>query len=236
MVTLHVRVRAAEGICPRCGTSSGRVHGRYVRRLFDAALGGVTTVLAMMVRRFKCLNVACPVVTFAEQVAGLTSPHARFTGLLRTMLSAIAVRLAARAGARLAHLLGLPVAKDTLLRLVRAAPDPQVETARVVAIDDFSLRKRTSYATIVVDLEARRPIEVLQGREADPVAAWLATHPEIEIISRDRAKAYAEAARAGAPQPRQVVDRWHLWRVRREALIDRVEVRDLRRCPVAAGR
>ncbi|WP_206062371.1 transposase, partial [Nonomuraea basaltis] len=164
-----------------------RVHGRYVRRLADIALGGVQTVLALTVRRFKCVNTGCTAVTFAEQVAGLTSPHARFTPLLRTALTSVAIAMAVRAGVRLAARLGLRVAKDTLLRLVRAAPEPAVEAVRVVAVDDFALRRRATYATIIVDLEARRPIDVLKGREAEPVAAWLAAHPEIEVVCRDRA-------------------------------------------------
>lgn len=36
-----------------------------------------------MVRRFKCHNLQCPAVTFAEQIEGLTSPHARYMPLLR---------------------------------------------------------------------------------------------------------------------------------------------------------
>jgi transposase len=210
MVTLHARVRAAEGICPRCGAVSGRVHGRYLRRLADAAIGGVRAVLALVVRRFKCVNVECGTVTFAEQVAGLTSPHARYTPLLRGMLASISVSLAARPGARLAGRLGLPVAKDTLLRMVRALPEQPVGQVRVVAVDDFALRKREHYATIIVDLESRRPIEVLRGRESGPLADWLSRHPGIEFVCRDRARAYAEAASLGAPQAQQVADRWHL--------------------------
>jgi transposase len=105
-----------------------------------------------------------------------------------------------------------------MLRLVRAEPEPPVGVVRVVAVDDFALRKRASYATIVVDLETRRPIEVLLGREAAPVAEWLAAHPEIEVVCRDRARAYAEAIRTGAPQARDVADRWHLWHNLAEAV------------------
>ncbi|MEQ4724215.1 hypothetical protein [Nonomuraea sp. B19D2] len=77
------------------------------------------------------------------------------------MLTSVAVSMAARAGARLACRLGMPVAKDTLLWLVRSHPEPPVGRVRAVAVDDFALRKGDIYATIVVDLEARRPVEVL---------------------------------------------------------------------------
>ncbi|GAA4986317.1 hypothetical protein HD597_000153 [Nonomuraea thailandensis] len=157
-------------------------------------------------------------MTFAEQVEGLTGPHARYTPLLWKLLTSVAVSMAARAGARLAARLGMPAAKHTLLRLVRSHPEPPVGRVRAVAVDDFALRKGDVYATIVVDLEARRPVEVLPGREAGPVAAWLTAHPEVEIVTRDRARAYAEAARTGAPQARQVVDRWHVWNNLTEAV------------------
>ena len=99
-----------------------------------------------------------------------------------------------------------------------ALPDPPVADLRAVGIDDVAVRRRHIYATIVVDLQTRRPIEVLEGREAGPVAAWLTQHPAIEVVCRDRARAYAEAARVGAPQAQQVADRWHPWRNLGEAV------------------
>ena len=53
-------------------------------------------------------------------------------------------------------------------------------------------------------------MDVLPVRTADAVAAWLAAHPDIEIISRDRHGPYAKAVRRGAPQARQVANRFHL--------------------------
>jgi hypothetical protein len=102
------------------------VHSRYQRGLADAAVGGQRVVVQVTVRRFFCDSTHCPARTFAEQVDGLTSRHARRTPLLRGMLDAIGLALAGRAGARLAGRLGLPASRSRMLRLVRALPDPEV--------------------------------------------------------------------------------------------------------------
>lgn len=175
----------------------------------------------VQVRRFRCSH--CPGRIFAERVPGLGTRKARRSDRLAEAQTDIGMVLGGEAGARLSRRLAMPVSGDTVLRLIRRRGTVPSPPPRVVGIDDWAWRRGRSYGTIVCDLERRRVIDLLPGRSSAPVRDWLAAHPSVTVVSRDRSGPYAEAARTGAPTATQVADRWHLLVNASEALLGVVE-------------
>lgn len=174
--------------------------------------------LRLELNRWRCQSESCSRLTFSDQLPALAAPYARRTRRTAEIASLFGHSAGGRPGERLMRRLGMPASDDTILRQLKrdaTSPDP---APRVIGIDDWSWRRSSRYGTIIVDLERRSVVDVLEDRSVSSAAKWLQEHPSVEIVARDRCGLYARAIRQGAQQAQQVADRFHLVQNLREAI------------------
>lgn len=220
-IVVHVASTDAPVACPGCG-AAGRVHGYVDRQLADLPVGGQRVQVRLRFRRLRCATVGCERQTFREPLPGLAGPYQRRTIALTAQVGAVVRELAGRAGSRLLAVLGIGVSRQTAVRSLLRLPLPVRPTPEVIGVDNFALRKRHRYATVIIDAVTRERIDVLADRQADTLEAWLRARPGVRVVCRDSSGAYAEAIRRARPEAVQVGDRWHIWHNLAEAVVKEV--------------
>jgi transposase len=204
--------------CPLCGGVATRIHSRYTRQAADLPCGGQRVRLLVQARKYFCETTTCPRKIFVERLTPFIAPGTRVTQRLYQVVQVIGLATGGRLGVRVTDRLGIQTSRQTILRRIMALPTAPAGPVVQLGIDDFSFRRGRRFGTILVNLQTRAIIDVLADRKAETAAAWMASHPEITLVSRDRGGDYASAATAGAPQAIQCADRFHILKNLGEAL------------------
>ena len=209
-ITLHLHGKRKTAQCPECFKRSDSVHSCRRRRIQHLPCSGQTLWLVFSVRHWYCRNPACSRKIFAGSLAPFAGSHQQSSQALQNLQRQLGLIAGGEAGKRAATAAGLRCSADTLLRRVINTPETKQSGAPHVGIDEWAWHRGHRYGTLIVNLDTHRPLVLLPGRDQRTLATWFRKYPEIQIVSRDRSGVYATAAREGAPQARQVADRWHL--------------------------
>jgi transposase len=196
--------------CPLCGSGGRRVHSRYTRQVADLPCGGQPLRLLLQVRKYFCEEATCQRKIFVERLAPFIDTHGRVTRRLFQVVQVIGLATGGRLGVRVTDRIGIATSRQTILRRIMALPTEPAAPVIELGIDDFSFRRGRSFGTILVNLQTRQIIDILASRKAEIAAEWMASHPEIRLVSRDRGTDYISAATSGAPQAVQCADRFHV--------------------------
>ena len=207
---VSVTSHRASSSCPQCAMPSSAIHSSYQRHPRDLPCVGRPIRLVFTVHKFFCRNPDCSRKVFAERLPDFIATSSRLTKRLRTSVQDIGFATCGKGGERLSDKLGMGTSDATVLWSLFLVPVPEVGQVRVVGVDDWSWRRGKRFGSILVNLETHKIVDLLADREAESVRHWLAAHPEVDVVSRDRGGTYIDGATWGAPQATQVADRWHI--------------------------
>ena len=202
-VLVCVTSQRATSPCPQCSTPSSAIHSSYRRHPRDLPSIGRPIRLVFTVRKYFCRNPDCCRKVFTERLPDFIETSSRLTKRLRTAVQNIGFATCGKGGERLGDKLGMPMSEATVLWSLFLAPLPKVGQVRVVGVDDWSWRRGKRFGSILVDLQTHKIVDLLADREAASVRQWLAAHPQVEVVSRDRGKTYIDGATGGAPRRRR---------------------------------
>ena len=212
LITLELTSNSAVAYCPLCKQPTRQIHSRYLRQVEDLPWKSIPVLLKLKLRRFWCLNGLCLRKIFVERLSPAINAYARRTTALIHRITDLAFELGGQAAAFICSKLAMAASASTLIRYIRQAPEgvQQTPLLKNIGVDDWAIRRGQTYGTIIVDLDRHRPVALLPDRTKETLVKWLEQHPEVEVISRDRASAYSQAADLAAPQAIQVADKFHL--------------------------
>jgi hypothetical protein len=206
---LYVKSQSHTGRCPNCGEESGLLHATYNRTIQMYPIHGKCTYAHVKAYKFNCKNNECNRKVFAEGLP-FTSPFQVRTTELTLLVLAVSIFLSNEGASKVLGLFGIKISDDGIKRIydsIEIQDEPEIEA---VGIDDVSIRKGRSYATAIYDLHDHHLVALLKGRDAGALKEWLKTHKKINLVTRDRASAYAQAIKEILPDCVQVADRFHL--------------------------
>lgn len=211
-IIIHMVSKTKSTKCPKCGETLSKIHATHHRKIQDLPILGKHVRLDIRVHDFQCMNEACDIGAFSETFDGFLGYYSRMTERLADFVTILALNTSCESCARILQSMNIRISGDTVIRMLikRYKDQPQVSVGSSIGIDDFAIKKRSTYGTIIVDEASHSPIAILEGRDGNSLKNWLEANKHVTTVTRDRASAYAKAVEEILPDCMQIADRFHL--------------------------
>lgn len=209
-IVVEVMYRAESAVCPGCGQRTPKVHSIGSQRKRDRRLWDKPVFLVLRKRRFRCVGCR-KVFTEPDPVCGA---RRRSSQRFRRQLGCEAIEQPVRHVARreeVGETLVRRCVTEEARRLLEAPERPP--PARILGLDEFSIRKGQVYDTAVVDLEHRRVLGVVTGHGQEGAASFFAKMPrpeQVEVVVMDMHEPFRQAVELCLPRAEVVVDKFHV--------------------------
>ena len=195
--------------CPKCGSSTEKLHNTYNRRIQILPIRMKETYANVKCYKYKCTNVDCEQKVIMDDLVFASPSQVKSDDLICTILG-ISAFLSNEGASKVLKLLGIKCSNDTIKRLYDHLIIEDNPNITEIGVDDVAIRKGQTYATAIYDMKDHHLIALLDGRDKEPFVEWLKKHPKITKVTRDRASAYATAINEVLPNCVQIADRFHM--------------------------
>lgn len=209
-ITLKIKSVTNKQKCPKCGCESSHYHSTYTRNIIDLPILGKSVLLGVTAYKYNCENPECRQKVFCEELGGFTGRYRRMTSRCEDLVTAIALNTSCETASIICKYMGISISGDTIIRLLLKRAKNNQSCGEIIGVDDWAYKKREKYGTIVCDIETRKPVAILDGRDGSELKEWLKNNKQVKIVTRDRAGSYAKAIVEVLPNATQVADRFHL--------------------------
>lgn len=195
--------------CPNCGKISKLIHSKYKRSLSDLPISEYKVRLNLIAHKFYCNNIDCDKKVFTERFNSFVNCYSRITNRLKSIIEKLSFVISSETAAKIISSVYMKISSNSIIRIIRKADIVISTNYEHIGIDDWAFKKRKTYGTIICDLKTKKPVDILSNRNKETLIDWIKKHPEVKIISRDRASGYI-AAISEVPNIIQIANRWHL--------------------------
>ena len=150
----------------------------------------------------------------------MTHPYGRHTHEVEERIRHEALCQTARKASETLAMQHIQISASACIRVLRllGRVNPEVRTSGFVGLDDFAKWKGHKYMCVIVDHYTRQPLAVFDSRYGQEITDWLASHPEIKVVTRDGSQSYAAIISAASELIMQISDRFPVFLIFAEML------------------